>query len=177
MSEQTYHVVVTRADDAWLGDVTDLPGAHTCARSLLGLHRSVREVVVLMADLPDEAIDTVQLAYDYRTGSAKIDEESEALRRRRADLAEQTRDVVERTDRLVHELVSQGWSVRDVGALVGLSPQRVAQVAGSRTADKPEHAGHAHHPENESGQESPTPPSPAARPARTRHRAIRPARS
>ena len=137
MSERTYHVVVTRDDDAWLADVTDLPGAHTYARSLPGLDRSVREVVVLMADLPDKAIDSVQLTYDYRTGSATIDEESDALRRRRADLADQTRDVVERTERLVHELISQGWSVRDVGALVGLSPQRVAQVAGPKPARKP----------------------------------------
>jgi ElaB/YqjD/DUF883 family membrane-anchored ribosome-binding protein len=137
MSEQTYHVVVTREDDAWLADVTDLPGAHTYARSLPGLDRSVREVVVLMADLPDKAIDSVQLAYDYRTGSAKVDKESDALRRRRADLADQTRDVVERTERLVRELISQGWSIRDVGALVGLSPQRVAQLAGPKPAHKP----------------------------------------
>lgn len=134
MSEKTYHVVVTREDDAWLAEVVDLPGAHTYARSLAGLDRSVREVVVLMADLPDEALDSVDLAYAYRTGSADVDEEADSLRRLRVELDRQARDVNARTESLARQLVAQGWSVRDVGTLLGISPQRVSQVAGVRPA-------------------------------------------
>ncbi|GAB3884535.1 type II toxin-antitoxin system HicB family antitoxin [Terrabacter terrigena] len=54
-SEGTYEVVVTREDGAWLADVPTVPGAHTFARSEAGLADSVREVIVLMDDLDDDA--------------------------------------------------------------------------------------------------------------------------
>lgn len=50
-----YEVKVTREDGSWLADVPAVPGAHTFARSLAGLARSVREVIILMADLDDDA--------------------------------------------------------------------------------------------------------------------------
>ena len=56
MSGDTYRVVVTREDGHWLADVPSLEGAHTYARSLPTLDQAVREVVVLAADLPDEAM-------------------------------------------------------------------------------------------------------------------------
>jgi len=55
MADMSYTVLVTRDGDDWLADVPSVPGAHTFARSLEGLARSVREVVVLMDDLPDDA--------------------------------------------------------------------------------------------------------------------------
>lgn len=56
MSQRTFRVVVTREDGQWLADVPGLTGAHTYARSLPSLDQAVREVVVLAADLPDEAM-------------------------------------------------------------------------------------------------------------------------
>ncbi|MGH8867694.1 MAG: hypothetical protein ACRDYU_06840, partial [Actinomycetes bacterium] len=136
MSEKTYRVLVTREDDAWLADVKGLSGAHTYARSLAGLDRSVREVIVLMADLPDEDLDSVDVAYEYRTGSTEVDKEAGRLRRLRADLDRQSRDVNARTAKLARELVAAGWSVRDVGALLGISPQRVSQLANVRATPR-----------------------------------------
>ena len=104
MSEKTYDVVVIREDDAWLADVPELPGAHTYAGSLAGLDRSVREVVVLMADLPDDALDTVQLAYEYRTGSRQVDDEAGTLRHLRAELDRQSREVNTRTEKLARQI-------------------------------------------------------------------------
>lgn len=134
MSENSYRVHVTREDGAWLANVVGLSGAHTYARSLAGLDRSVREVIVLMADLPDKAIDSLDLAYEYRTGSADVDKEAGKLRRLRLDLDRQSRDVNARTEQLARQLVAEGWSVRDVGALLGISPQRVSQLAGVGTS-------------------------------------------
>lgn len=51
----TYTVDVVREGSAWTADVVDLPGAHTYAPTLDELHTFVREVIVLMADLPDAA--------------------------------------------------------------------------------------------------------------------------
>jgi predicted RNase H-like HicB family nuclease len=62
VSERTYPVVVTREGDAWLADVPDLPGAHTWAKNLPGLDRSVREVIALVEDLPEGA--ETRLSFD-----------------------------------------------------------------------------------------------------------------
>lgn len=51
----TYTATVTREGDAWLADVESVPGAHTYARSLGGLGAAVREVIVLMEDLTEDA--------------------------------------------------------------------------------------------------------------------------
>lgn len=59
-----YIVHVTREDHAWLGEVLGLPGAHTFAPSLSALERAVREVIVLAADLSDDAEPTLDLAWD-----------------------------------------------------------------------------------------------------------------
>jgi predicted RNase H-like HicB family nuclease len=62
----SYAVLVTRDGDSWLADVPSVPGAHTFARSLEGLARSVREVVVLMDDLPDDAAVELDFHVDRR---------------------------------------------------------------------------------------------------------------
>lgn len=51
----TYTVHINREDGTWLADVPAVSGAHTFARTLDELVQSVREVIVLMDDLPDEA--------------------------------------------------------------------------------------------------------------------------
>ena len=62
----SYAVLVTRDGDSWLADVPSVPGAHTFARSLEGLPRTVREVVVLMDDLPDDAVVELDFHFDRR---------------------------------------------------------------------------------------------------------------
>lgn len=71
--QQRYRVRVSREGSAWLADVPDLDGAHTFARSLTGLDRAVREVIVLADDLPDEAMPDLVLDCDYRTGDPDLD--------------------------------------------------------------------------------------------------------
>ena len=63
MSDRSYKVVVTRENDHWLADVPELSGAHTYARDLSSLHQAVREVIVLAADLPDDAMPEIELEY------------------------------------------------------------------------------------------------------------------
>jgi hypothetical protein len=86
-----------------------LPGAHTYARSLPSLDQAVREVVVLAADLPDEAMPELVLDYDYHTGDPELDATALEVRRLRRQ-------------------ADRGLSVRDVAALLGISPQRVSQL-------------------------------------------------
>ncbi len=129
MSGDTYRVVVTREDGHWLADVPSLAGAHTYARSLPALDHAVREVVVLAADLPDEAMPSLVLDYEYHTGDASLDATALEIRQIRRQADELAAAAAARTGRAAAELVAKGLSVRDVAALLGISPQRVSQLA------------------------------------------------
>jgi DNA-directed RNA polymerase specialized sigma subunit len=128
MSESAYRVIVTREDGHWLADVPGLQGAHTYARSLPALDQSVREVVVLAEELPDEAMPDLELEYDYHTGDADLDTTALQVRQLRRQAEELAAAATARTGQAAAELVSRGLSVRDVAALLGISPQRVSQL-------------------------------------------------
>jgi len=128
VSERAYEVVVTREDGHWLADVPELAGAHTYARSLPALDQAVREVIVLAADLPDEAMPGLSLDFDYRTGDSELDATALEVRRLRRQSDELAATAAARTGQVAAQLVARGLSVRDVGALLGISPQRVSQL-------------------------------------------------
>jgi predicted RNase H-like HicB family nuclease len=128
MSRHTYRVVVTREDRRWLADVPELQGAHTYARSLPSLDQAVREVVVLAADLPDEAMPELILDYDYHTGDPDLDAAALEVRHLRREADDLAAAATARTTQAAAQLVARGLSVRDVGALLGISPQRVSQL-------------------------------------------------
>lgn len=137
MNQQAYRVIVTREDGQWLADVPDLEGTHTHARTLRALDRAVREAIVIGADLPDDALGWVLLDYDYRSGDAQLDADAAQLRRRRAELAGLAGEVEERTRELGSRGVGAGLPVRDVAVMLGVSHQRVAQVAPRRGGAAP----------------------------------------
>ena len=128
MSRPTFRVVVTREDGQWLADVPGLSGAHTYARSLPSLDQAVREVVVLAADLPDEAMPELVLDYDYHTGDPDLDATALEVRRLRRQADDLAATAAARTSQVAAQLVTRGLSVRDVAALLGISPQRVSQL-------------------------------------------------
>jgi len=128
VSERTYRVVVTRDGGHWLADVPELQGAHTYARSLPALDQAVREVIVLAADLPDEAMPELVLDYDYHTGDPELDTTALEVRRLRQEANELAAVATARTGEAAARLVARGLSVRDVASLLGISPQRVSQL-------------------------------------------------
>lgn len=122
----SYRVVVTRQDGAWLADVPDLQGAHTFARNLPALDRYVREVIALAADLEDAA--DVSLDWEIHTGDDDVDKELGQLRAERDRLDARRKDVEAQTASYARALAARGFSVRDTGALLGVSPQRAQQL-------------------------------------------------
>lgn len=128
MSDKTYQVVVTREGDNWIADVPELAGAHTHARTLPSLDHFVREVIAMVEDLPEGAEERLRLDYDVRTGNPQVDKESAELRAERERLRHKERELTERTERLAREL-RRNWSVRDTAHLLGVSMQRVSQIA------------------------------------------------
>jgi predicted RNase H-like HicB family nuclease len=120
-----YEVIVTREGGSWLADVPTVPGAHTFARSLSGLARSVREVIILMADLDDGA--TPELTFTYEV-SDEVVQEAAAVGRERRETRELEEALMAHTASAVARLAHEGYSVRDAAALLGLTPGRVSQL-------------------------------------------------
>ena len=120
-----YEVIVTREGDSWLADVPAVPGAHTFARSLAGLARSVREVIVLMADLADDAIP--ELTFTYQV-SDQVLQEAVAVGRKRRETRDLEEALMAHTSAAVAQLAREGYSVRDAAALLDLTPGRVSQL-------------------------------------------------
>lgn len=133
-----YRVMVRRdPEDArfWLADVDGLPGAHASSRSLATLDRYVRDVIVLAANLPDEADQDLGLEWVYHTGDQEVDAEAERLRRRRAEIEAEERELAEQTSTLAQRLVCERrFSIREAAALLGISPARIDQLV--RTAQR-----------------------------------------
>jgi hypothetical protein len=132
-SRAVYRVNVTRERDSWLADVPDVAGAHTFARSLSALQRGVREVIVLMTDRPDDALDDFDLDVRYEIGDSSA--AVAAARRARAEAERAERVSAEAIRQAVAELPAS-LSVRDVAALLGVSHQRVAQVRAENTKNR-----------------------------------------
>jgi hypothetical protein len=130
--QDAWHVIVTREGRDWLAEVQSIQeGAATYARTLKGLDKNVREVIVLGADLPDDAMDDLNVEYEYR-----IDEDD---KQRRAAVAtrREARRLAEKAERetsiLACRYVERGVPVRDVAAMLDISHQRVSQLASSIT--------------------------------------------
>jgi hypothetical protein len=134
MTEPTYHVVVTREDDAWLAEAPGLSGGHTYARTLAALDKAVREVIVLAAELPDEAMDSLTLSWDYHTGDDAVDEQTARIRHLRAKADQLSAQASAHTATMARQLIERGMSVRDAATLLGVSPQRVSQLTGHKRA-------------------------------------------
>jgi hypothetical protein len=128
MNGDAYRVIITRDDGHWLADVPSLQGAHTYGRNLPALDQAVRKVVVLAADLPDEAMPGLALKFEYHTGDAGLDATTREVRELRRQADEIAATATARTSEAAAELVARGISLRDVAALLGISPQRVSQL-------------------------------------------------
>ncbi|HET9516345.1 MAG TPA: hypothetical protein VFO77_01330 [Actinoplanes sp.] len=131
----TYRVVATREGTSWLADAPDVPGAHTWAKNLPSLDRSIREAIALALDLPDDAEADMVLTWEYRLGDPAIEELTSQLRAERRRLQEAEATLTSRTASVAQQLVEQ-LPVRDVACLLAITPQRVSQVAPTSGRDR-----------------------------------------
>ena len=123
MTKPRYEVTVRRdPEDAryWLVDLVDEAGAHTFGRSLAEAKRKAAEMVALWSELEPEAFE---LDWDIRLGKL-----APVVKRARTAMAHAEEDQ-RRRDEAIRALTGAGVSYRDIGELLGLSFQRVAQIA------------------------------------------------
>jgi len=115
----------TRTGQWWAIEVSDVAGGlHTQARRLDQVVSAVIDAVALVADVSPDAIevDVIPMLPEAEADlieSARTASQEAALAAERASRL--SRQVVE-------QLRSEGLTVRDVGGLLGVSPQRVSQL-------------------------------------------------
>jgi predicted RNase H-like HicB family nuclease len=121
MVEVTYSVVCRRVGGWWAISVPRLKGVHTQARRLDQVAAMARDAIALMLDVDPSTVE-VEVRPELPTTV------TEALGARKA--AREADEKAERaTGVAVRALLDDGYTVRDVGALLGLSPQRISQIA------------------------------------------------
>ncbi len=123
MSGHRYQVVVRRDPQDpryWLADVPGEAGAHTFGRSLVEVKRRAVEMVALWFD---RAPDASQIDWDVQLGdlTGVVEQANAAIAHAAIDQR--------RRDEAVRMMTDAGISCRDIGELLGLSFQRVAQIA------------------------------------------------
>ena len=115
-----YTVTATRSGSWWAFSIPEILGAHGQAKRLDQVKDEAREVVAMMLDAPEDSFDLeLEVTLDPRMEEAKS-----------------ARDSVESGQRIAQEkllaaaeqLSSIGLSLRDIGSLLNVSFQRVAQI-------------------------------------------------
>lgn len=121
----TYSVICRRVGNWWAISVPELKGVHTQARRLDQVATMAQEAIALLLDIEPAAV-SVEVRPEL-PGTVSV-----ALNARRA-----ARDADEKADQAtataVRALLRDGYTVRDAGALLGLSPQRISQIAARNT--------------------------------------------
>jgi predicted RNase H-like HicB family nuclease len=121
----TYVVRFERSEPGWWHvSVPSVPGCHTQARSLQQGRARIREALGLFVEGAEtaELVDEPRLPREARTAVAR----AARVRRRAEDSA---REAAEETLAADGKLADLGLSLRDRAALLGVSFQRIAQLA------------------------------------------------
>ncbi|HEY5180200.1 MAG TPA: hypothetical protein VIJ07_10590 [Dermatophilaceae bacterium] len=118
----------TRTGEWWAIEVSDVQGGlHTQARRLDQVAATVADAVALAVDVSPETIEVTVIPQLAPRDAELIDAARHASQEavRASELASQL------SRQAVAQLRSEGMTVRDVGGLLGVSPQRVSQLVES----------------------------------------------
>ena len=121
-----YRVTALRDGRWWLLHVPELDVV-TQTRRLARAERTARDLIAMWLGADRESFDVeVAPAMGDEVIDRLIGEAVEA----RAKATRMSSRATELTDEAVHQLVAKGVPMRDVGEMLGISHQRVAQLAG-----------------------------------------------
>lgn len=125
MTGGPYRAVIVRDEDGyWFVDFPDVPGCHTQGRTLRAARTRMRDALSLFVD----DADTAHIVEDLR-----LPEDAMAAVHRTAQLREQAAEAQQESQAAaraaVRSLLDAGLTLRDAGDVLGLSFQRVHQLA------------------------------------------------
>jgi len=111
----------------WLARLEEEPRCHTWGRSLPAARQGIRDAVELWTEeLGVSDANDLDIRDDVRVPHA---DEALKLANRRIRLTQELADLRAEAEELAGMLLGEGLSVRDVAALVGLTPGRISQIA------------------------------------------------
>lgn len=117
---------------SWVATLPDVPGAVTQAKRLDILPGRLAEVAKLVTGHP---IEPGQITLEVRVADEGIDRVAREIEALEHELGLLTEALTSRRRRLVADLHDRGHTLRDIGVIVHLSHQRVAQLVAD--ADSP----------------------------------------
>ena len=127
-----YRVNVERGGDWWNLTFPDVAFVYSQTRRLDQAEIAARRALALKLDVEPQSLELdvrLNLPGDVEQARAAVTEQRDVAERAQRDAGEATRA-------LVRSLAGQGYSVRDIGEIVGLSPQRVSQLTSTRTSSR-----------------------------------------
>lgn len=129
---KTFEVDCIRSGDWWAIEVPEVPGVHSQAKRLDQVPAMAKDAIALMLDVPEDEIGvSIRSARLTPQEDSLAEQELGALAQERQRFAELQSEFMAHTRSVALQLVrDQGLTVRDAGALMGLSHQRVAQLLG-----------------------------------------------
>jgi hypothetical protein len=125
----TYKVEVTRDERWWMIHVPDIDGL-TQARRIGEIEEMARSLIAISTDAPlsDVAVEIHSITVP---GLGDIGGKAEYVRSLRERAAEAEAQSVRESSYYAQSLTKAGVPVRDIAELLGVSPQRVSQLANS----------------------------------------------
>lgn len=132
---KTYTGDFHREGDVWVAEVREVPQAHTYGRTLTRAKEHLRDALALYLDVDVDDVE-IRVHLSSNEAASALLETAQSARTRADDAAAQARQA---TSAAALALVQTGLSMRDAGAALGVSHQRVEQLVaeGPRTATGP----------------------------------------
>jgi predicted RNA binding protein YcfA (HicA-like mRNA interferase family) len=123
-----YEVHVTGREGRWWAvEIPELNGVTQAAR-LADVEAEARDYIAVTLDVAPSTVD-VRVIMDDTPHARRVQERSERIRAARAQADAIEAEAARETADLVHELAQDGVPTRDIATLVGVSFQRVSQLA------------------------------------------------
>lgn len=123
--KKLYLVNVTREGKWWMVEAPDVDGL-TQARRFADVEQAARELIAVTLDVPLSKIN-VAMVLDV-AGKKDLDAELATVKQERTEAARLAADAAAHLVALARSLVAADVPVRDIGAMLEISPQRVSQL-------------------------------------------------
>lgn len=124
-----YTARAVRSGKWWAITIDGVKGAHSQAKRLDQVEPSAREVIALMTDQDADSF-TVDVVHELPTEWRQALEHYLELSNKASEFAQQLSEAQTVT---AAQLLDSGLTMRDVGAMMGISFQRVAQLTSKDT--------------------------------------------
>ncbi len=131
MKRKTYAVQCRRVGEWWAINVPDVPRIHTQARRLDQVEGMARDAIALLLDIREDSFNVVVKPVLPRPLQVEV----ERVRRLREKADSIQHEATAASAEAVLNLASKGHlTVRDIGRILGISHQRVDQLARPKVA-------------------------------------------